>query len=182
MSVLHVCVFRSWSRKSHDCLVTKVARPLKGGGASSSVSFKQASCSIWDQQRERQWLHWIFFLFYSIIWYTYSICIHIYCMCVGVYTVCTAYSPHSVYAFHHMTRYLMCSFLNPGSLHQIKCCVCERGSSPEGTWSRREARLSKWLQQCKRRAHLPLMSLGWKDSGEVKGKILIEHQRDGEEY
>lgn len=37
-------VSRSRSRKSHDCIVTNAARPLKGGNASSPVSLQQAGC------------------------------------------------------------------------------------------------------------------------------------------
>lgn len=43
-------------------------------------------------------------------------------------------------------------------------CVCERGSSPEGTWSKGKAGMGKWLLRWERKADLPLMSLGRQDS------------------
>lgn len=44
MSVLHVCVFRSWSTKSHDRIVTNVVRPLKGDGTAPLARLTQDSC------------------------------------------------------------------------------------------------------------------------------------------
>lgn len=46
MSVLHVCVFRSLSTKSHDRIVTNVVRPLKGGWQLKQDSHRRATALL----------------------------------------------------------------------------------------------------------------------------------------
>lgn len=118
--------------------------------------------------------------------------------------VYTGYRSQFVYAFHHMARFPVNFCLNPDVLCQIKCR--ERGSSLEGTWPRCEVYLTAtageedipafhvseiagftwkemeggwWSRKENRWYERATNKARW---NQVKGKVLIEQQRDGEAY